>query len=81
CSRKCQKTGAHRSPTVQRQCEISGLGLRLVDAVTMPVEDVMRQTGLPRPEAKIIRGDVAGWCGEMFAQLDKLIAFGGSAHE
>ncbi|MBX9825041.1 MAG: TIGR02680 family protein, partial [Xanthobacteraceae bacterium] len=28
CSRKCQKTGAHRSPTVQRQCEISGLVLR-----------------------------------------------------
>lgn len=52
------------------------LGMRLVDAVTMPIEDVMRATGLPRPEAKIVRGDVAAWCGEMFAQLDTLIAFG-----
>lgn len=51
-------------------------GIRLVDAVTMPVEAVMERTGLPRPEAKIVRGDVAGWCGEMFAQFDKLIAFG-----
>ncbi len=57
------------------------LGVRLVDAVTMPVEEVMRQTCLPRPEAKIVRGDVAGWCGEMFAQLDKLIAFEGGSHE
>lgn len=56
------------------------IGLRLVDAVTMPIEQVMKLTGLPRPEAKIIRGDVAAWCGEMFAQLDKLIAFGGSSN-
>jgi hypothetical protein len=53
------------------------LGLRLVDVVTMPVEEVMRRTALPRPEAKIIRGDVAAWCGEMFAQIDTLIAFEG----
>lgn len=57
------------------------LGLRLVDAVTMPIEEVMRLTGLPKPEAKIIRGDVAGWCGEMFAELDKLITFGDGQHE
>lgn len=57
------------------------LGMRLVDAVTMPIEEVMKFTALPRPEAKIIRGDVAGWCGELFAQLDKLIAFGGGKDE
>ncbi len=52
------------------------LGLRLVGAVTMPVEEIMVKTGLPRPEAKIIRGDVAAWCGEMFKQFDKVIVFG-----
>lgn len=57
------------------------LGLRLVDVVTMPIEEVMELTGLPRPEAKIIRGDVAGWCGEMFSEFDKLIAFEGEANE
>jgi hypothetical protein len=53
------------------------LGVRLVDAVTMPVEEIMKVTGLPRPEAKMIRGDVAAWCGEMFAEFDKLITFEG----
>jgi len=53
------------------------LGVRLVDAVTMPVEEIMRLTGLPRPEAKIVRGDVAAWCGEMFVEFDKLIVFEG----
>ena len=52
-------------------------GARLVDAVTMPIDEIMRVTGLPRPEAKMIRGDVAAWCSEMFAEFDKLIAFEG----
>jgi hypothetical protein len=53
------------------------LGARLVDAVTMPIDEIMKVTGLPRPEAKMIRGDVAAWCSEMFAEFDKLIAFEG----
>jgi hypothetical protein len=52
-------------------------GARLVDAVTMPIDEIMKVTGLPRPEAKMIRGDVAAWCSEMFAEFDKLIAFEG----
>lgn len=52
-------------------------GMRLVDAVTMPIDEIMKVTGLPRPEAKMIRGDVAAWCSEMFSELDKLIAFEG----
>ena len=53
------------------------LGVRLVDAVTMTVEEIMKVTGLPRPEAKIVRGDVAAWCADMFAEFDKLIVFEG----
>lgn len=52
-------------------------GARLVDAVTMPIDEIMKVTGLPRPEAKIVRGDVAAWCSEMFSEFDKLIAFEG----
>jgi hypothetical protein len=52
-------------------------GGRPVGAVTMPIDEIMRVTGLPRPEAKMIRGDVAAWCSEMFAEFDKLIAFEG----
>lgn len=51
-------------------------GIRLVDAVTMPVEDIMKLMGLPWPEAKIHRHVVAGWAGEMFEALNKLIVFG-----
>lgn len=52
-------------------------GARLVDAVTMPIDEIMKVTGLPRPEAKMIRGDVAAWCSEMFSEFDKLIQFEG----
>jgi hypothetical protein len=48
-------------------------GVRLVDAVTMPISDVMLLTGLPLPEAKIIRGDVAAWSDAMFTEFEKLI--------
>lgn len=48
-------------------------GVRLVDAVTMPVDEVMLLTGLPLPEAKIIRGDVAAWSDAMFTEFEKLI--------
>ncbi len=36
----------------------------------------MRVTGLPRPEAKIVRGDVAAWLSEMLDGLARIIAFG-----
>jgi hypothetical protein len=49
-------------------------GIRLVDAVTMTVSKVMLLTGLPLPEAKIIRGDVAAWTGTMFTEFEKLIS-------
>ena len=49
-------------------------GIRLVDAVTMPVSEVMLLTGLPLPEAKIIRGDVAAWSDAMFTEFEKLIS-------
>ncbi len=52
-------------------------GARLVDAVTMSIDEIMKATGLPRPEAKMIRGDVAAWCAEMFAEFDKLLVFEG----
>jgi hypothetical protein len=51
-------------------------GVSFVDAVTMTVENVMSISGLPKPEAKIIRGDVAGWAEIMFSEFDKLIDFG-----
>jgi hypothetical protein len=52
--------------------------IRLLDAVTMPVSKVMLLTGLPLPEAKIIRGDVAAWSGTMFTEFEKLISVIGS---
>lgn len=51
-------------------------GARFMDAVMMPIDQVMTLTGLPRPEAKIIRGDVAAWCSIMFSEFDKIIHFG-----
>jgi len=50
-------------------------GVRPVDAVRMSVEDVMSITGLPRPMAKIVRGDVAAWLSVIFAQLERVIDF------
>lgn len=50
------------------------LGVRLVDAVTMPIDEIMKVTGLPRPEAKINKYEVAGWAGAMFEEFKRLIA-------
>lgn len=47
--------------------------IRLMDAVMMPVRAIMTITGLPLPEAKIVRGDVAAWCDTMFKAFDQLI--------
>ena len=33
----------------------------------------MSLTGLPRPEAKIARGDVAGWTATFFEELDRVM--------
>lgn len=46
---------------------------RLVQVAQMPVEKVMTVTGLPRPEAKIVRGDVAGWTATVFEELDRVL--------
>lgn len=46
---------------------------RLMTVAAMPVEKVMSLTGLPRPEAKVARGDVAGWAGAFFAELDRVL--------
>ncbi|MFZ5682768.1 MAG: hypothetical protein ACOY91_23805 [Pseudomonadota bacterium] len=50
--------------------------VRLLDAVMMPVREIMAFTGLPLPEAKIIKGNVASWCGDMFKTFDRLIDTG-----
>lgn len=46
---------------------------RFVQVAQMPVEKVMALTGLPRPEAKIARGDVAGWTATVFEELDRVL--------
>jgi len=48
-------------------------GCRLIDVPQMTPEKVMALTGLPRPEAKIARGDVAAWAGLFFAELDRIL--------
>jgi hypothetical protein len=53
----------------------------LIDVVSMSVEDVQGVTGLPRPEAKIVRGDVAAWFSVMLDGLSGVIAFDGLASE
>ena len=55
--------------------EFEAAGIRLVDAVTMPIDKVMLFTTLPLPEAKIVRGDVAAWCNAMFTEFEKIIDF------
>jgi hypothetical protein len=46
---------------------------RLMDVPMMPVRKVMALTGLPRPESKISRGDVAAWTAVVFAELDRVL--------
>ncbi|MFC5417978.1 division plane positioning ATPase MipZ [Bosea eneae] len=55
---------------------------RFVQVAQMPVEKVMTVTGLPRPEAKIVRGDVAGWTATVFDELDHVLPWSkrGGAH-
>jgi hypothetical protein len=49
--------------------------LRFTSAVAMTTEEVMALTGLSRPEAKIIRADVAAWLAEMEQQLASTFSF------
>lgn len=46
---------------------------RLVDVPMMPVRKIMALTGLPRPESKISRGDVAGWTAFAFGEFDRVL--------
>ena len=46
---------------------------RLMDVPMMPIRKVMALTGLPRPESKIARGDVAAWTAVVFGELDRVL--------
>ena len=46
---------------------------RLITVSGMSSSKVMALTGLPLPEAKIARGDVAGWAGAFFEELDRVL--------
>ena len=46
---------------------------RLITVSGMSSSKVMALTGLPLPEAKIARGDVAGWDGAFFEELDRVL--------
>jgi hypothetical protein len=46
---------------------------RLMQVPTMPIAKIMALTGLPRPEGKIKRGDVAAWTALVFAELDRVL--------
>ncbi|MGB3391011.1 MAG: hypothetical protein WBA88_23870 [Pseudaminobacter sp.] len=48
---------------------------RLIDVAAMPVDKVMEVTGLPRAEAKIVRGDVAAFFAEMLERFSGVIVF------
>lgn len=56
-------------------------GCRLIDVVSMSVDDIIRVTGLPRAEAKIVRGDVAAWFAIMLEGFSGVIAFDGTVAE
>jgi hypothetical protein len=51
-------------------------GCRPVEVVAMSVEEVVRVTGLPKAEAKIVRGDVAAWLSDMLGEIDKIVQIG-----
>jgi hypothetical protein len=46
---------------------------RLMQVATMPIAKIMALTGLPRPESKIARGDVAAWTALVFGELDRVL--------
>ncbi len=48
--------------------------IRVLDAMQMTVDQVMQRSGLPLPEAKMARGDVAAFAGRCFDQFDRLVA-------
>lgn len=50
-------------------------GVRLADVVSLPIAEIMKLTGLPKPEAKIARGDIAAWLSVVFAEFDSVIDF------
>lgn len=50
-------------------------GCRPIDVAGMSVKEIMEITGLPRPEAKIVRGDVAAWLSDMLDGLSSVVGF------
>jgi hypothetical protein len=50
-------------------------GVRPADVVTLPIAEIMKLTGLPKPEAKIARGDIAAWLSVVFQEFDSIIDF------
>ena len=53
---------------------------RFVSVIGMPVNEIVALTGLPRSEAKISRGEIALWFGEMEAEVSKILDLGGFDH-
>ena len=43
--------------------------------MSLPIAEIMKLTGLPKPEAKIARGDVAAWLSVVFQEFDSIIDF------
>lgn len=52
---------------------------RFIDVIAMDVATIMQLTGLPRPEARIVRGDIAAFLAQYEKELAKV--FGFSAEE
>ncbi len=46
---------------------------RLMDVPLMPIRKVMALTGLPHPESKIAKGEVAAWTSVVFGELDRVL--------
>lgn len=51
---------------------------RFIDVVEMSTKDAMAFTGLPRAEAKIVRGDVSQWLVNVFDEFDRAFCLKGA---
>lgn len=54
---------------------------RLIDVGTMDIPEVMKLTGLSRPEAKLARGDVLAFFAQMEEELGRLLPLGDRGQE
>lgn len=79
------KTGATilRMPAddVDAWPQFQAANCRMIDVATMEIDKVMALTGLPRPEAKITRGDVSGWAGTIIGELDRVLVWSMASNE